>query len=160
MSELSPLLGNARICADVPTRSLDRARRFYEEILGLTLARAPDERGVYYRAGGGTMLNLYEREYELSKQSVATFLVDDIDSVMRALRDREVVFEDYSEPDLHTVDGVFSDATGFKVSWFKDPDGNILSLEQLPQAIDENGSGAVPTEDLTSWDRHQREETA
>lgn len=125
------MLSAARICADVATSDLGRARRFYEDVLGLAPERADPGRGVYYRADGGTMLNLYERPHSPSPQAVATFLVDDITAEMRGLATQGVKFEAYDEPDLKTVDGIFADGTGFKVCWFKDPDGNILSLEQL-----------------------------
>ncbi len=51
---------------------------------------------------------------------------------MSALRDRGVSFEEYDLLDLKTENGVFSDGSGFKAAWLKDPDGNILGLEQLP----------------------------
>lgn len=126
------MLEQARICADVPTSDLRRAGKFYEGTLGLKVARADDERGVYFEAGGGTMLNLYEREHSAIEYTVATFLVEDIGRTMSELRARGVVFEEYDEPDLKTEHGVFSDDTGFRASWFKDPDGNVLGLEQLP----------------------------
>lgn len=126
------MLANARICATVPTADLNRARRFYEGTLGLEVAKADERRGVYYRAGGGTMLNLYERPGATAEHSVATFLVDDIEAAKAALRGRGVSFEEYDLPDLKTENGVFSDGTGFKAAWFKDPDSNILGLEQLP----------------------------
>jgi catechol 2,3-dioxygenase-like lactoylglutathione lyase family enzyme len=126
------MLGEARICADIATRDLGRARHFYEKVLGLTPLKVDADRGVYYRSGGGTMLNLYQREHAPAAQTAATFLVDDLAAAMAGLRRAGVVFEDYDEPDLKTEDGVFSDGSGFKVCWFKDPDGNVLSMEQLP----------------------------
>lgn len=126
------LLTNARICATVATTDLQRARHFYEAKLGLKIVVADERRGVYYHAGGGTMLNLYERDHTAPEQSVATFLVADLEKVMTNLRSHGVSFEEYDLPDLKTVDGVYSDQTGFKVSWFKDPDGNLLGIEQLP----------------------------
>jgi catechol 2,3-dioxygenase-like lactoylglutathione lyase family enzyme len=126
------MLTNALACATVPTNDLQRARRFYEETLGLKAAIADERRGVYYRAGGGTMLNLYERQHTTAENSVATFLVENLDEVMSDLRNRGISFEEYDLPDLKTENGVYRDQTGFKVSWFKDPDGNILGIEQLP----------------------------
>ena len=79
------MLTDAKICAEVATTDLARARSFFEETLGPKPARAPDERGVYYRAGGRTMLNLYEREHWPSDQTAATFLIDDMDGIMRKL---------------------------------------------------------------------------
>ncbi len=122
------LLTNALVCATVPTTNLERARRFYEEMLGLKAAISDERRGVYYQAGGGTMLNLYERQHATIEHSVATFLVENLEKVMSDLRSRGVSFEEYDLPDLKTENGVYSDETGFKVSWFKDPDGNILNL--------------------------------
>jgi catechol 2,3-dioxygenase-like lactoylglutathione lyase family enzyme len=126
------MLANARICADVSTPDLERARCFYEKTLGLKPARSDPERGVYFEAGAGTLLNLYERPHSASEQTVATFLVENIEKVMSELRSKGVSFEEYDKPDLKTKNGLFSDQSGFKASWFKDPDGNILGLEQLP----------------------------
>lgn len=117
------MLAEALVCANVPTTDLSRVRRFYEETLGLAEARADEERGVYYQAGGGTMLNLYERPGATAEHSVATFLVESIEAVMSDLRRRGVSFEEYDKPDLKTEDGVYGDQSGFKASWFKDPDG-------------------------------------
>jgi catechol 2,3-dioxygenase-like lactoylglutathione lyase family enzyme len=126
------LLTNARICATVATKNLRRAKRFYEETLGLRAAISDERRGVYFVAGSGTMLNLYERQHSTAESSVATFLVENLDEVMSDLRNRGISFEEYDIPDLKTKGGVYSDETGFKVAWFKDPDGNIIGIEQLP----------------------------
>jgi catechol 2,3-dioxygenase-like lactoylglutathione lyase family enzyme len=126
------LLTNALICATVATKNLRRAKRFYEETLGLKAAISDERRGVYFLAGAGTMLNLYEREHSTPESSVATFLVENLDEVMSNLRNRGIAFEEYDMPDLKTKGGVYSDETGFKVAWFKDPDGNIIGIEQLP----------------------------
>jgi catechol 2,3-dioxygenase-like lactoylglutathione lyase family enzyme len=127
------LLRNALICATVSTRNLQRAKRFYEETLGLKATLSDERRGVYFVAGSGTMLNLYEREHSTPEGSAATFLVENLEDVMLDLRDRGISFEEYDIPDLKTEGGVYSDETGFKVAWFKDPDGNIIGLEQLPR---------------------------
>lgn len=77
------------------------------------------------------MLNLFEQLHTPSDQTVATFLVENIDDLMFALRSRGVTFEEYDKPDLKTENGMYSDGD-FKTCWFKGPDGNLLSLEQLP----------------------------
>lgn len=121
------LLADASICASVPTANLKRTTRFHEETLGLKAAKSDEELGVYFESRGGTLLNLYERPHATTEQTVATFLVENIERVMSGLRSKE-----HNKPNLKTKDGVFSDASGFKASWLKDPDGNILGLEQLP----------------------------
>jgi hypothetical protein len=98
----------------------------------LKAAISDERRGVYFVAGSGTMLNLYERQHSTPESSVATFLVENLDDVMSDLRNRGISFEEYDMPDLKTRGGVYSDETGFKVAWFKDPDGNIIGIEQFP----------------------------
>ena len=125
-------LTDALICATVPTKNLRRAKRFYEETLGLKAAISDGRRGVYFVAGSGAILNLYERQHSTPESSVATFLVENLNDVMSDLRNRGISFEEYDIPDLKTKGGVCSDETGLQVAWFKDPDGNIIGIEQLP----------------------------
>lgn len=133
--EAQTMLTNALVCATVPTTDLQRARRFYGETLGLEETRPPEgEHGVYYRAGRGTMLTVYERPGAAAEHTVATFVVDNLKEVMTALRGRGVAFEEYDSPGLKTENGVYSEPNGFEVAWVRDPDGNILSIEQLPSA--------------------------
>jgi hypothetical protein len=82
------------------------------------------------------MLHVYERPSSTAaaEHTVAIFLVKDLEGVMSDLRGRGVSFEEYDMPGLKTVNGVYSDESGFKGSWVKDPDGNTLGLEQLPNA--------------------------
>lgn len=129
------MLADALVCANVPTTDLQRAKRFYGETLGLREAESDEERGVYYQAGGGTMLNLYERPHATADHAVATFIVENLEAVMADLRRRGVSFEEYDLPDLKTEHGVFSDESGFKAAWLKDPDGDTVAIEQLAIAF-------------------------
>lgn len=113
------MLEDALVCADVPTTDLQRARRIYEDTVGLKVGRSDEERGVYYKAGEGTMLNLYERPQSAAEHTVATFLVENLAEVISDLRSRGVSFEEYDKPDLKTKNGVYSDQSGFKASWFQ-----------------------------------------
>jgi hypothetical protein len=58
-----------------------------------------------------------------------TFEVDDVNVVVKELRDRGIVFEEYDFPGLKTVDGI-AETEGFKGARFKDPDGNIIAVGQ------------------------------
>lgn len=60
-------------------------------------------------------------------------MVRDVEATVADLRGRGVTFEDYDLPGLKTVDGI-ADLGGIKGAWFKDPEGNILSVVQLPAA--------------------------
>lgn len=128
------MLSNARACANIPTSDLERARHFYGQALGLKEADFDVEGGAVYQAGGGTMLHVYERPDTVAEHTVATFFLENLEETMTDLRSREVSFVEYDTPELTTKNGVFSDDSGFKAAWIKDPDGNILSLEQLPDA--------------------------
>lgn len=128
------MLTDALACATIPATDLDRARRFYGEQLGLTeVALGGGSGGLYYQAGQGTMIQVYERPATgAAEHTVATFLVENLEEVMSRLQSRGVSFEEYDMPGLKTENGIFTGQNGFKVSWVKDPDGNILGLEQLP----------------------------
>ena len=102
----------------LPATDLDRAKRFYEEKLGLT-PESEDPGAAHYRSGS-TSFDLYPTQ----------FAVDDIRAVVAELRDRGVVFEEYDQPGLKTEDGIAD--LGFELAaWFKDTEGNTLSIGQL-----------------------------
>lgn len=126
------MLANALVCATLPTTDLERATRFYGETLGLLEADFGVEGGVFYKGGGGTMFRVYERPPSTAEHTVAVFLVEDLDQVMSELRGRGVSFEEYDLPGLRTENGIYTDEkSGFKGSWVRDPDGNILGLTQI-----------------------------
>jgi hypothetical protein len=65
-----------------------------------------------------------------SRHTVAGFRVDDIDSVVRGLRERGVEFEDYDLPDLKTDQGIAT-IGDVRAAWCRDPDGNIIAIESV-----------------------------
>jgi hypothetical protein len=79
------------------------------------------------------MFRVYERPpgHTAAQHTVAVFLVEDLEEEMSELRSRGVSFEEYDLPDLKTKNGLYSDSSGFKGSWVKDPDGNVLGLTQI-----------------------------
>jgi catechol 2,3-dioxygenase-like lactoylglutathione lyase family enzyme len=111
---------------------LDRARRFYEDQLGLEPGEL-EPQGVRYPCANGTELFVYFSA-ENAGQSPATlagWLVDDLDQTMEELASRGVTFEHYDQPGLKTDErGVF-DAGSFRAAWITDPDGNTMSLTQV-----------------------------
>ena len=112
----------------LPVVDMNRARKFYEEVLGLKLIDA-QEWGVRYECGKDTKLLLYPREATKADHTTAGFEVDDLEAVVKTLRDKSVVFEEYDTPNLKTVDGIASIGT-VKVAWFKDTEGNIIAITQ------------------------------
>jgi catechol 2,3-dioxygenase-like lactoylglutathione lyase family enzyme len=113
----------------LPVKDLDRAKRFYEEKLGLT-PESEDPGAAHYRTGS-TAFDLYPTQFAGTAQhTLAAWIVDDLRAVVADLRDRGVVFEEYDLPGLKTEDGVAD--LGFELAaWFKDSEGNVLSLGEL-----------------------------
>jgi predicted enzyme related to lactoylglutathione lyase len=129
------MLASAAARAVLRVEDIERAMRFYAGTLGLTVE---DELGESHgnalvMAGDGTMFEIYERPGLPAPESTAlTFHAVDFDATIQDLRDRGVVFEDYDIPEmgLKTVDGVAL-LGPIKAAWFKDTEGNILSVTTL-----------------------------
>ncbi len=122
------MLGDVRFGANIPVRNVAIARRFYEDILGVTPIRI-QEREIIYRAGD-TLFGIYETDAAgKAGHTLGTFSgVDDIEAVVAELRRRGVVFDEYDLPGITTVAGI-ADFGPEKVAWFRDPDGNLLSID-------------------------------
>ncbi len=122
------MLGDVRFGANIPVRSVASARHFYEDVLGVTPIRVQDAE-IIYRAGE-TRFGIYETEAAgKAGHTLGTFSgVEDITAVVAALRRRGVVFEEYDTPGFRTVDGIAQFGSE-RVAWFRDPDGNILSID-------------------------------
>jgi catechol 2,3-dioxygenase-like lactoylglutathione lyase family enzyme len=130
--ETQPPLGQFPIHATLAASDLERARRWYEEHLGLVPEQTTSE-GHWYRLGGETWFYLYSTPAAgTAKNTVAGITVKDIERVMAELRSRGVVFEDYDFGEIRTVNGLL-EAGGFKAAWFTDSEGNILELSEVPQ---------------------------
>lgn len=126
------MLSRSLLYPTIPASDLERAGRFYEDKLGLKkVDDAPADGGLIFQAGDCTRVLVYKSEAKRGEATAAFFLVDDLDSEMKALRDNGIAFEDYDMPGLHTEDGVLA-ADGMKAAWFKDTEGNILSLTEMP----------------------------
>ena len=125
------MLSTARIIPTVPASDLDRARKFYEDKLGLHEAEvAPGPDGVMYAVGDGGLL-VYRTDAKHGENTAAGFLVEDLIREMKELRERGIVFEDFDLPGLKTVGGIAEMNSGMKGAWFKDSEGNYLALTQM-----------------------------
>ena len=126
------MLGKAKLVAFLAARDLGRARAFYEGVLGLRLL--VDQGFALLFDGHGTMLRVTEvGELWPAKHTVLGWEVPALRAEMQALVQKGVVFERY--PGLGQDDaGVCTFPSRAQVAWFKDPDGNTLSLTQFPAA--------------------------
>ena len=124
------MLQDSPLYAYFPAKDLARARRFYEETLGL-VPQSPDNGGVTYAFAGGTAAFLYPTDNAgTSKASQCFWSVADVDREIVDLRGRGVVFERYDDlPGERSPEGAVI-AGGAKAAWFKDSEGNILAIVQ------------------------------
>ena len=123
------MLTDAPIIPYIPASDVARARRFYEDKVGL-VAREEIAGGVVYECGGGSWIFLYQSEGAgTSQASQAFWQVEDVEAEVRELQSRGVTFEAYDLPGLQTVNGIatMGDTKG---AWFKDTEGNIMALIQ------------------------------
>ena len=120
------MLGKSDATPMIAVKDLDRARTFYEETLGLS--EVEDFGEGFMLQSGETRLSVYRSEYAgTNKAAALTFDVEDIAAEVRDLKGKGIAFEHYDLEGL-TADGDIYSGEGMKTAWFKDPDGNILSL--------------------------------
>jgi catechol 2,3-dioxygenase-like lactoylglutathione lyase family enzyme len=122
------MLSSASVIAFVPTRDRGKARSFYEGVLGLRFVK--DDGFAIVMDGSGTMLRVVSvPEFKPAQFTILGWEVAGIEEMVRELQQKGVQFEtyDYFEQDQL---GIWTAPTGDKVAWFKDPDGNTLSVSQ------------------------------
>ena len=99
------MLANYPVAAILPAVDLERAKKFYEEKLGLQPVDMPGVGGAMFACGEGTQLYLYQRDTATkADHTVAGWKVDNIEEVVQALEERGVVFEQYDLLGLRTDD--------------------------------------------------------
>jgi catechol 2,3-dioxygenase-like lactoylglutathione lyase family enzyme len=124
------MLGSFDVMAFVVTTDTARARKFYEDTLGLRAVS--EDANAFVLDANGTMVRVSQvRDFEPAAHTVLGWIVPDARGAVIQLGGRGVTFERF---EYFTQDALrictFPDGT--KVAWFKDPDGNTLSISQLP----------------------------
>ena len=123
------MLTAAPVVPYIPATDVSRARRFYEEKVGL-VAREEIAGGVVYECAGGSWIFLYQSAGAgTSRASQAFWQVQDVEAEVRELQSRGVQFEEYDLPGMRTVNGVAT-MGNTRGAWFKDTEGNIMALIQ------------------------------
>jgi catechol 2,3-dioxygenase-like lactoylglutathione lyase family enzyme len=123
------MLGSRKLVAFVATRDPGRAREFYRDTLGLRLV-SEDEFALVFDAAG-TMLRVTRvQELVAAKYTVLGWQVRDIIWTVTRLQKAHVTLERYPGMQQDAL-GIWNSPSGAKVGWFKDPDGNTLSLTQF-----------------------------
>ncbi len=123
------MLGNAPVHTWIPAVDLDRAKKFYTEVLGLEVEDDTSMPGlVLLKAGENTRIMLYVRGATKADHTVCAFIVDYIDKYVDGLVERGVKFEHYNMDMLQTDEKGVARMDTATAAWFKDTEGNILSL--------------------------------
>lgn len=131
------MLSNAMVIPTIPTKDFNRSRQFYEQILGFSVVAEDHSPGIMYQSGEGTMLYLfYQANFSPCDHTVASFIVDNIESEVQELKSKGLQFQEYSIPSMKikTVNSIASYAN-MKAAWFKDPENNILAIVELSPSI-------------------------
>ncbi|MDP9343264.1 MAG: VOC family protein [Actinomycetota bacterium] len=116
--------------ATLPASDIERAKAWYRDKLGFTPAEEFPDGSANYKSGSSKFF-LYPTQYAGTAQNTALgWDVDDLEKVVEDLRGRGVVFEEYDFPGLKTVNGIAELEGVERAAWFKDSEGNILSVGQ------------------------------
>ena len=142
------MLTNSAVYATIPANDIKRARKFYEEKLGLKVMMEDPSPGIMFTAGKGTMLYVYQRAPSKADHTLATFEVDDIEAEVKGLMRMGIKFEEYDMPDMgmKTKNGIAtmtSPMGDMKTAWFKDSEGNILNIVEMSKAIKEKSMAGM-----------------
>ena len=121
------MLGDNEAMATIAVKNLVAARKFYESTLRLKPVHTEGDQAVAYKSGKSQVL-VYQSQYAgTNEATVATWMVSDVESLVKDLKAKGVAFEHYDMPGV-TRKGDIHVAGKIKNAWFKDPDGNILAV--------------------------------
>ncbi|HTB57753.1 MAG TPA: VOC family protein [Polyangia bacterium] len=122
------MLGDKEAIATIAVKDLTVARKFYEGTLGLEVVNATGTEALTFKTGRAELI-VYRSQYAGTNQATAVNwrVGDEIEAIVKALAAKGVAFEHYDMPGL-TQKGDLHAFGEFKTAWFKDPDGNIVSL--------------------------------
>ncbi|HEX4426115.1 MAG TPA: VOC family protein [Terriglobales bacterium] len=122
------MLSTSPIRAYIPVLDVARARKFYEEIIGLR-PKLEYAGGVVYECGGAEVFMYPTPNAGTSKASQAFWQVADVEAEVADLKARGLKFEEYNMPGMTMKNSIVT-AGGAKTAWFKDTEGNILAISQ------------------------------
>jgi catechol 2,3-dioxygenase-like lactoylglutathione lyase family enzyme len=122
------MLGSTNIVAFVPTKDSEKARAFYEGVLGLRFIK--DDGFAMVLDANGIMIRVAKvPEFTPAQFTILGWQVEDIEKVAQELKKKGVHFEIFGFFKQDEL-GIWTAPTGDKVAWFKDLDGNVLSISE------------------------------
>ena len=120
-----------RVGVAMPAQDVKRARRFYEEKLGLRPAVENPDGSAMYAVGGTGFVVFHSMGKASGTHTQMGMDVEDVEAAVRELKAKGVRFEEYDYPELKTRDGVAESPDGSKIAWFKDTEGNLIALGSI-----------------------------
>jgi predicted enzyme related to lactoylglutathione lyase len=126
------MLNDSLVEANIPAADLQRARTFYADKLGLTPVQDMGGVNLVYETAAGARFNIYETAYAgQAGHTIAQWHVHDIESEVRDLKGKGIVFEVYGDMPGVEWDGEIASLKGLgRAAWFKDSEGNTMCLDQ------------------------------
>ena len=121
------MLGAMNIVAFVPTKDAEKARAFYEGVIGLRFVK--DDGFAMVFDANGIMVRIARAQFAPAQFTILGWQVREIEKVVSGLQVKGVSFERFGFFEQDEL-GIWTAPTGDKVAWFKDPDGNVLSVSQ------------------------------
>ncbi|MGO8793941.1 MAG: VOC family protein [Candidatus Sulfotelmatobacter sp.] len=123
------MLGSVNIVAFVPTQDPVKARAFYEGVLGLRFVK--DDGFALVLDANGIMVRVakVQPDFKPAQFTILGWQINNIEDLAARLQEKGVHFERFGFFEQDAL-GIWTAPTGDKVAWFKDPDGNILSISQ------------------------------
>jgi catechol 2,3-dioxygenase-like lactoylglutathione lyase family enzyme len=123
------MLNASKLVCFAATTNPPAAKKFYKDTLGLPLIE--DSAFAFVFDANRTMLRVQKVErLSPARHTILGWEVDDIDATIKRMTERGVRFERYDGLPQDAL-GVWTTPDGSRVAWFKDPDGNILSLTEF-----------------------------
>jgi len=126
--KLLNMLADKKLKAFVPTIKPEEAKSFYKDVLGLKLL-SQDDYALEFESNGTLLRVTIVQELKPQAFTVLGWNVDDIVSIIKSLNDKNIFCEKYDFFEQNDL-GIWTSPNGSKVAWFKDPDGNVLSLTE------------------------------
>jgi catechol 2,3-dioxygenase-like lactoylglutathione lyase family enzyme len=121
------MLGSTDIVAFVPTKDTEKARAFYEGVLGLRFVK--DDGFALVLDANGIKVRVAKAQFTPAPFTILGWQVSDIKKMVTGLQGKGVQFERFGFFEQDEL-GIWTAPTGDMVAWFKDPDGNVLSVSQ------------------------------
>ncbi|MGB9337455.1 MAG: VOC family protein [Candidatus Acidiferrales bacterium] len=127
------MLASAKLTGFIPTKDYDKARAFYVDKLGFEFVSL-DQFALVLSLGGHKFRVSKVPNFTPLQGTILGWEVADIEPVVRWLAERGVATEKY--PFVQDKElGIWTTPNGDRVAWFKDPDGNILSVAHHSRSV-------------------------